>query len=85
MMPHIHEPAPGVLAGIGFSGRGIAMTSVMGRALSGKLLGGSDDDLPFPIQPITPIPMHGITSRLIPFAAPAMTLKDKFDSLTNGA
>ncbi len=85
MMPHMHEPAPGLLAGIGFSGRGIAMTSVMGRALSGKLLGRADDDLPFPILPITPIPMHGLTRRLIPLAAPAMTLKDKFDSLTNGA
>lgn len=85
MMPHMHEPAPGVLAGIGFSGRGIAMTSVMGRALSAKLLGGSDDDLPFPVLPISPIPLHGIKRRLIPLAAPAMTLKDKFDSLTNGA
>lgn len=85
MMPHMHEPAPGVLAGIGFSGRGIAMTSVMGRALSGKLLGTHVDDLPFPVLPITPIPMQGITGRLIPFAAPAMSLKDKFDTLTNGA
>lgn len=85
MMPHMHEPSPGVLAGVGFSGRGIAMTSVMGRALSGKLLGATDDALPFPVQDISPIPMHGLTSRLIPLAAPAMTLKDKFDSLTNGA
>jgi len=85
MMPHLHEPAPGVLAGIGFSGRGIAMTSVMGRALSGKLLGRSEGDLPFPVLPITPIPMHVLTSRLIPLAAPAMTIKDKFDAFTNGA
>ncbi|MGB0440108.1 MAG: FAD-dependent oxidoreductase, partial [Paracoccaceae bacterium] len=85
MMPHIHEPAPGVLAGIGFSGRGIAMTSVMGRALSGRLLGGAEEDLPFPVLPITPIPMSGVTRRLIPLAAPAMTIKDKFDSFINGA
>ncbi|MFK7752993.1 MAG: NAD(P)/FAD-dependent oxidoreductase [Sedimentitalea sp.] len=85
MMPHLHEPAPGVLAGIGFSGRGIAMTSVMGRALSGKLLGRDTKDLPFPILPVTPIPFHGITRRLIPLGAPAMTLKDKLDTLVNGA
>lgn len=83
MMPHMHEPAPGILAGLGFSGRGIAMTSVMGRALSDKLLGGADRDLPFPLLPVTPIPMHGLTSRLIPLAAPLMTFKDKFDTLTN--
>jgi hypothetical protein len=57
----------------------------MGRALSGKLLGCSADDLPFPVLPITPIPMHGLTSRLIPLAAPAMTIRDKFDAFTNGA
>ena len=85
MMPHLHEPAPGILAGVGFSGRGIAMTSVMGRTLSGKLLGQSADDLPFPILPIRPIPFQDISRRLIPFAAPAMSLKDKFASLTNGA
>ncbi len=85
MMPHLHEPAPGVLAGIGFSGRGIAMTSVMGRALSAKLLGTSADDLPFPIVPITPLPFHGLTSRLIPLVAPAMTIKDQFDTLIDGA
>ena len=85
MMPHMHEPAPGVLAGLGFSGRGIAMTSVMGRALSAKLLGTSQDDLPFPVLPLSPIPMHGLTRRLIPLAAPAMSLKDKFDTLTDRA
>ena len=85
MMPHLHEPAPGVLAGLGFSGRGIAMTSVMGRALSARILGTPHEDLPFPVLPVTPIPLHGITRHLIPFAAPAMTLKDKFDTLTGGA
>ncbi len=85
MMPHLHEPAPGVLASLGFSGRGIAMTSVMGRALSGKLLGTANDELPFPVRPITPIPLHGLTKQLIPLAAPAMTLKDKIDTLTGGA
>lgn len=85
MMPHLHEPAPGILAALGFSGRGIAMTSVMGRTLASKLLGTPDKDLPFPVQPITPIPMHALTRRLIPLAAPAMTFKDKFDVLTNGA
>ncbi len=81
MMPHLHEPAPGVLAGIGFSGRGIAMTSVMGRALSSKLLGTPADDLPFPVVPIKPVPLHGLTNPLVPLMAPAMTFKDRFDSL----
>jgi sarcosine oxidase len=85
MMPRLHEPAPGVLAGLGFSGRGIAMTSVMGRTLSAKLLGTPDDELPFPVVPINPLPFHDLTRRLIPLAAPAMTAKDRLDTLIDGA
>ncbi|ASJ73742.1 NAD(P)/FAD-dependent oxidoreductase [Granulosicoccus antarcticus] len=78
MMPHIHEPAPGVTAALGFSGRGIAMTSVMGRALTRKLLGEPENTLPFPVLPIKPIRLHQPLKSLIPLAAPAMTLMDKF-------
>lgn len=81
MMPHLHEPQPGVLAGLGFSGRGIAMTSVMARSLVHKALGGSDDELPFPVSAIKPIPFHGVTSKLLPLAAPAMTLRDGLDGI----
>lgn len=83
MMPHMHEPAPGVLAGLGYSGRGIVMTSVMGRALAARLLGTPADELPFPVLPVKPLPLHGLTSSLLPLAAPAMTLRDRLDSLTN--
>ncbi|NIA71315.1 FAD-binding oxidoreductase [Pelagibius litoralis] len=81
MIPHLHAPEPGVLAALGFSGRGIAMTSVMGRSLVSKVLGRNDEDLPFPVTPIKPIPLHGVVKTFIPFAAPAMTCKDKFDKL----
>ena len=84
MMPHIHEPAPGVTAALGFSGRGIAMTSVMGRALTQKVLGAPRSTLPFPIQPINTIPLHRPLKALIPFAAPAMSIKDKIDRKLNG-
>lgn len=84
MMPHIHEPAPGVTAALGFSGRGIAMTSVMGRALTRKILGESEHTLPFPVQVIKPIPLHRPLKSLIPFAAPAMSIKDKVDKKLNG-
>ena len=84
MMPHIYEPAPGILAGLGFCGRGIAMTSVMGRTLCEKLLGAPEDELPCPVVPLTPMPLHNVTRSLIPLAAPAFTLKDRFDTYTNG-
>lgn len=77
MMPRMHAPAPGVLAGLGFSGRGIAMTSVMGRSLARKVLGGHNDDLPFPVSEITPIPFHNISRRMVPLMAPSMSMKDR--------
>lgn len=83
MMPHLHEPASGVLAGVGFSGRGIAMTSVMGRSLARKALGADDHDLPFPVSPIAPAPFHWIANKMLPLAAPAMTLRDKLDTIVD--
>ncbi|MFT6024856.1 MAG: glycine/D-amino acid oxidase-like deaminating enzyme [Ascidiaceihabitans sp.] len=80
-MPHLHEPDSGVLAGLGFSGRGIAMTSVMARTLVKKALGADDATLPFPVSPIKAIPFQSITRRLIPLAAPAMTLRDRLDPI----
>lgn len=81
LMPHLHEPAPGVLAGLGFSGRGIAMTSVMARALVQKALGARDDELPFPVLPISPMPLHAVGSALIPFGAVALSVRDKLDGV----
>jgi glycine/D-amino acid oxidase-like deaminating enzyme len=81
MMPHLHEPDKGVLAGLGFSGRGIAMTSVMGRTLAKKALGAANDTLPFPVLPIKPIPFHWAAKAMIPLAAPAMTLRDQMDTV----
>ncbi len=81
MIPHLHEPQPGILAALGFSGRGIAMTSVMGRTLSKKILGARDDELPFPVSPIKPIPLHSALRTIMPLAAPAMSFKDRIDTI----
>jgi glycine/D-amino acid oxidase-like deaminating enzyme len=77
MKPHMHEPAKGVLAGLGYSGRGIAMTSVMGRSLARKILGASNSDLPFPITAINPMAFHGVSKTLVPLMAPAMSTLDQ--------
>jgi glycine/D-amino acid oxidase-like deaminating enzyme len=58
-LPHLHEPRPGVLAGLGYNGRGIAMATVMGRLLAERALGASHEELGWPVTPIAPIPLHG--------------------------
>lgn len=57
-LPHLHEPAPGIFAGLGYNGRGVAMSNVMGRALAERVLGKAPDAVPFPVRPIRPYPLH---------------------------
>ena len=53
-VPHFHEPAPGLVAGLGYNGRGVAISLVMGRVLAERILGADPSDLPFPDTPISP-------------------------------
>ncbi|MFI5016276.1 MAG: NAD(P)/FAD-dependent oxidoreductase, partial [Hyphomicrobiales bacterium] len=47
-IPHLHALAPGVLAGLGYSGRGIALATIMGRELARGALGTPVRDLLIP-------------------------------------
>ncbi len=57
-LPHIHAPAPGLYAGLGFNGRGIAMATLFGRFLAQMAAGGAHDEIPFPITGVAPLPFH---------------------------
>jgi len=60
-LPHLHEPAPGLLAGLGYNGRGVAMATVMGRLLARRALGAQVAELGFPVSPVTPVPFHALS------------------------
>lgn len=59
-LPHLAEPAPGLWSGSGYSGRGVAMATVMGQVLANRVLGGtlarSDPALEFPAKPLRRVP-----------------------------
>jgi len=57
-LPHLHEPQPGVLIGLGYNGRGVAMATVMGKLLADRALGATPAEVGWPITPIRPIPLH---------------------------
>ena len=59
-LPHLHEPKPGLLVGLGYNGRGVAMSNVMGRVMAERVLGKSIDDLPFPNSAIRDFPLRSI-------------------------
>lgn len=57
--PHIHEPAPGLLACLGYNGRGVAMATAMGPQLARRILSPT---APFdmPVTPMRTIGMHAL-------------------------
>ena len=56
--PHVHEPAPGVLAYLGCNGRGVALATAMGQQLAKRLIGGEAAEIDLPITAIRPIRFH---------------------------
>jgi glycine/D-amino acid oxidase-like deaminating enzyme len=60
-LPHLHQPAPGLLAGLGYNGRGVAMATTMGRLLGRWALGESAESLDFPVTPLRPIRLHSLS------------------------
>lgn len=58
MLPHLHEPEPGLVIDIGCLGRGVGLQTAMGAALAAYVSTGDKSVLPFPLRPIRPIPFH---------------------------
>lgn len=57
-LPHLHEPAPGLLVAAGCQGRGIGLMVSLGEPLARYLGSGDPATLPLPIVPIQSIPLH---------------------------
>ena len=59
VMPQLHEPQPGLSILLGYNGRGIAMSTTLGKHLAARISGASTD-FPFPITPVRTIPFHSL-------------------------
>lgn len=59
-LPHLHEPAPGLLIDIGCMGRGVGLQTSMGRAMANYIATGDKDSLPFAPRPIKPFPLYAL-------------------------
>lgn len=64
-LPRFHELAEGVYTGLGYSGRGIAMATAMGKLLAERVQGTPASELAVPVSPLKPVPMRSL---LIPLA-----------------
>lgn len=59
-LPHLHEPAPGLVASLGCNGRGVGLATAMGMVLAEHALRPGRAALPVPVTPIRPIPLHAL-------------------------
>lgn len=55
--PHVHEPAPGVLVCLGYNGRGVALSTALGRELA-RYIAAPGGGFDMPITGIRTIPLH---------------------------
>jgi len=63
-LPRLMRVAEGWYAPIGCNGRGIALSTALGRRLADYLSGGSATNLPIPIEAAQPIALHGLARYL---------------------
>jgi glycine/D-amino acid oxidase-like deaminating enzyme len=79
-LPRVVELAPNLIAGFACNGRGIALTTAMGRELAAWAMGRPSSDLALPLRPATAIPFHAL-ARLAPNALlPLSLLRDRMDT-----
>lgn len=58
-IPHIHNPAKGIYAGLGFNGRGVAMSTLFGKWLAMATTASLPSEA-LPFSKINPIPFHSL-------------------------
>lgn len=79
-LPHLHEPAPGLLAALGYNGRGVALATAMGQALADHALGRPAAELPLPTTRLRPIPLHQLRRPALALAVTWKGLCDAWDA-----
>ncbi|MGA2343595.1 MAG: hypothetical protein ABSG29_10425 [Steroidobacteraceae bacterium] len=56
--PRFHHPQPGLYILLGYSGRGLALSSAMGAELASVLAGAPVEGFPLPVSPVRRMPLH---------------------------
>ncbi len=78
-LPRIVELAPNLIAGFACNGRGIAMSTAMGKELATWAAGTELHDLALPLRPAHQLPLHSLT-RLAPNALlPISMMRDQLE------
>ena len=79
-LPRLITSAPNLIAGIACNGRGIAMTTAMGRELALWALGTQAEALALPASPAEPIPLHALMRHAPNALLPISQWRDRMES-----
>lgn len=79
-LPRLVDLGPGLIAGFACNGRGIAMTTAMGKVLADWAGGTDAGDLPLPFASPSPIPLHGLMRHAPNMLLPWSMLRDRLDA-----
>jgi sarcosine oxidase len=66
-LPHLHMPEPGLVAALGYNGRGVAMATRMGAIVADLIEKGAEHAC-FAVTPLRPIPLHGFRQPVLHLA-----------------
>lgn len=80
-LPHLLELGPGLIAGRACNGRGIAMTTAMGKALADWAAGAEARDLPLPFAQPAPIPFQALLRYAPNMLLGWSMLRDRLDEI----
>ena len=59
-LPHVHEPQADLHVALGCNGRGIAISTAMGKLLAERILGRDSQSLEVPVTRLRPFPFHSM-------------------------
>lgn len=78
-MPHIHETADGVICALGCNGRGIGISSAMGKLMAERLLGKDAREMPLKPIPMRPFAFHAFRTLGVAIATRYHGMRDRID------
>lgn len=78
-LPFMHEAAPGLIAGMGFNGRGVGMGTMMGRELARYVISGDKRKTGFPLSHPETFAMHRFHRAGVNMSVKWFALQDYLD------